>query len=80
MNQSNPSRATLHQLLDELPEEQMSAAFAALTQVQQDTLRSTLASILGLRLPAHWPPQFADFEPMPYEGEAPSEQLIRERR
>ncbi len=80
MNQSNPSRAALHQLLDELPEEQMPAAFAALTQVQQDTLRSILASIPGLRLPAHWPPQFADFELMPYEGESPSEQLIRERR
>lgn len=74
------SRAALHQLLDELPEEHMPAAFAALTQVQQDALRSALASIPGLRMPDRWPPQFPDFEPMPYEGEPPSEELIRERR
>jgi hypothetical protein len=80
MAHSTPSRAALHQLLDELPEEHMPAALAALTQVQQDALRSALASIPGLRLPAHWPPHFADIEPMPYEGEPPSEQLIRERR
>ncbi len=80
MAEANPSRAALHQLLDQLPDEQMPAAFAALTQVQQDALRSALASIPGIRLPAHWPPQFPDFEPMPYEGEPPSEQLVRERR
>jgi hypothetical protein len=80
MAETNPSRAALHQLLDQLPDEQMPAAFAALTQVQQDALRSTLASIPGLRMPARWPPQFSEFEPMSYEGEPPSEQLIRERR
>ena len=52
MAETNPSRAALHQLLDQLPDEQMPAAFAALTQVQQDALRSTLASIPGLRMPA----------------------------
>ena len=80
MADSTRSRAALHQLVDELPEERMPAAFAALTQVRQDALRSALASIPGLRMPAHWPPQFPDFGPMPYEGEPPSEQLIRERR
>jgi hypothetical protein len=80
MAQLTPSRAALHQLLDQLPDDHMPAAFVALTQVQQDALRSTLASIPGLRLPTHWPPQFPDVEPMPYEGEPPSEQLIRERR
>jgi hypothetical protein len=80
MAENNASRAALHHLLDELPEEQMPAAFVALTQVRQDALRSALASIPGLRRPAQWPPQFPDVEPMPYEGEPPSEQLIRERR
>lgn len=80
MENLNPSRADLHQLLDALPEEHIPAAFAALTELQQDTLRSSLATIPGVRMPAHWPPQFPDFEPMPYEGEPPSEQLIRERR
>jgi hypothetical protein len=74
------SRSELHHLVDELPEEQLSAAAAALMQLRQDALRSTLASIPGLRMPAHWPPQFSDFEPLPFEGEPPSEQLIRERR
>ncbi len=80
MAEISPSRAALHQLLDQLPEEQIAAAWAALTHVQQDALRSTLASIPGLRLPAPWPPQFPDIEPLSYEGEPPSEQLIRERR
>jgi hypothetical protein len=81
MAEALPSRAVLHQMLDALSEEQIPAAYAALTQVQQDALRSALASIPGLRLPAHWPPRFSTFDPMPYEGqESPSEQLIRERR
>jgi hypothetical protein len=75
-----PSRTALHQLVDTLPEEHMPAALAALIQVRQDALRATLASIPGLRLPAQWPPHFPDVEPMPYEGESPSEQLIQERR
>ena len=74
------SRAALHQLIDTLPEEQMPAALAALTQVGHDALRSTLASIPGLRLPAHWPPRYPAVELMDYDGEPPSEQLIRERR
>jgi hypothetical protein len=74
------SRSELHRLVDELPEEQLSAAVVTLRQLQQDAVRSTLASIPGLRMPAHWPPQFSDFEPLPFEGEPPSEQLIRERR
>ncbi len=75
------SRAALHQLVDTLPEDQLPAATAALAQVQQDALRSTLASIPGLRLPAQSPPRFEVFEPMEYEGnESPSEQLIRERK
>lgn len=80
MTDGAPSRNALHQLLDSLPDEQMPAAEAALTQVQQGALRSALASIPGLRLPAQWPPRFPLFEPMPYDGEAPSEELVRERR
>ena len=75
-----PSRAELHRLLDTLPDEQMPAALAALTQVGQDALRSILASIPGLRLPAHWPPRYPPVESMDYDAEPPSEELVRERR
>jgi hypothetical protein len=45
-----------------------------------NVLWECLKSIPGIQLPAHWPPQFADFAPIPIEGEPVSEQLIRERR
>jgi hypothetical protein len=47
---------------------------------EQEELLAVLRTIPGLRVPDHWPPRFADFEPMSFEGEPPSEQLIRERR
>ena len=80
MSDPHASRAALHQLLDQLSDEQIPAAFAALTQVQQDALRSVLVSIPGLRMPTPWPSPFPDFTPLAYDGEPPSEQLIRERR
>jgi hypothetical protein len=73
-------RSALHRLLDELPEEQVPAALSVLKQLQRDALRATLASIPGLAVPNQWPPHFSDFQPLPFEGEPPSEQLIRERR
>ena len=40
-----------------------------------------LKNIPGVRLPEHWPPRFAHFEPVTVEGHEPvSDQLIRERR
>ena len=80
MADASSSRSELHRLLDELPEEQVAAAAAALAELQRDALRSTLSSIPGLHVPDHWPARFPEFEPLPFDGEPPSEQLVRERR
>ena len=45
-----------------------------------DSLRERLKSLPGVKLPAHWPPQFKPLEPLEVEGELPSERLVRERR
>jgi hypothetical protein len=45
-----------------------------------DSLRERLKSLPGVKLPAHWPPQFRAVEPLKVEGELPSERLVRERR
>ncbi len=67
------SREHLHELVDQLNEEQIPQAAHALEAI--------LRGIPGLRMPDHWPPQFMEFEPLPVNGEElPSEQLIRERR
>ena len=45
-----------------------------------DSLWERLKSLPGVKLPAHWPPQFKPVEPLEVEGELPSERLVRERR
>jgi hypothetical protein len=76
---SDPRRH-LHQLVDELDDRQLPQAAQALEAIQQASLEAILRSIPGLRMPDHWPPRYADFEPISIPGEPVSEQLIRERR
>lgn len=45
-----------------------------------DSLRERLKSLSGIKMPAHWPPEFKSVEPLKVEGELPSERLVRERR
>jgi hypothetical protein len=45
-----------------------------------DPLRQRLASLPGVKLPAHWPPRFKALESLEVEGELPSQRLVRERR
>ncbi len=77
---ASPLRQNLHETIEQLTEEQLVAVAAAIQKIQTPDRRPVLKEVAGFRLPAHWPPQFPDFEPLPYEGEPPSEQLIRERR
>jgi hypothetical protein len=44
------------------------------------SLRERLQSFPGVKLPAHWPPQFKPVEPLKVEGEMPSRRLVQERR
>jgi len=67
------------QILERLLDEQARRE-AGQTTEPADPLWQCLKSILGIRLPTHWPPQFAEFDPIPVEGEPVSQQLIRERR
>jgi hypothetical protein len=78
---SDPRRH-LHQLVDELEDRQLPHAAQALEAIQQASLEAILRSIPGLRMPDHWPPRYADFEPLPVADgeELPSARLIRERR
>ena len=75
-------RSHLHQLVDALDDRQLPQAAQALEAIQQASLEAILRSIPGLRMPDHWPPRFADFEPLPVPDgeELPSARLIRERR
>ncbi len=77
------TRNELHEAIDRLNEEQVKQAMALVQQLlthKPDPLWECLKTIPGLTLPDHWPPQFAEFEPLEVEGEPASEQLIRERR
>jgi hypothetical protein len=66
---------------DNLPQNQEAVETPEAERVkEQERLLEVLRAIPGLRVPDHWPPRYEPFEPMPYDGEAPSEQLIRERR
>lgn len=81
MEIASDSRLHLHQLVDQLNEEQLPQATQAIEAIQQASFETVLRSIPGLRVPDGWPPQFVDFEPLPVSSEElPSEKLIRERR
>ena len=67
------------EILEQLLDEQARRDAAQLTE-PTDPLWKCLERIPGIRLPAHWPPQYPEFDPIPVEGEPVSEQLIRERR
>ncbi len=54
--------------------------FGESAPAQTDPVWVRLKNISGLRVPEHWPPQFAQFDPLTIEGESVPEQLIRERR
>lgn len=73
-------RHHLHELVDQLDEQQISQAAQALEAIRHHALIATLRDIPGLRVPDHWPPRYQDVEPLTVPGEPASEQLIRERR
>jgi hypothetical protein len=73
-------RVRLQQLIDELSDQQLPRAVAAVDSIRHDAIGAVLREIPGLQMPDHWPPCYPDVEPMPVAGEAPSEQLIRDRR
>jgi hypothetical protein len=77
---SSDSRLHLHQLVDQLSEQQLSLAAQALETIRQNSLAAILRDIPGLQMPDHWPPRYPDVEPLTVAGEPASEQLIRERR
>lgn len=63
------------------PEQIIEQALAVrLASASEDAVWQQLNDLPGIQLPAHWPPRFAKFEPIPITGEPLSEQLIRERR
>ena len=74
------SRHHLHELVDQLDEQQLSQATQALETIRQNAFAALLRDIPGLRVPDHWPPRYPEVEPVTVEGEPASEQLIRERR
>ncbi len=76
-------RSELPEAIDRLNENQVGHVMAmvqGLLEKQPDPVLERLKRIPGVELPAHWPPQFEQFEPVQVEGEPISEQLIRERR
>ena len=77
--------AELHQAIDKLDDAQVKTVMALvqdLLEGKTDPILERLKKIPGIRLPAHWPPQFERVQPVKLEeeGELASEQLIRERR
>ena len=69
----NPGSTAAEILEEALAERRKSGAAS-------DSLRERLKSLPGVKMPAHWPPQFEPVEPLQVEGELPSERLVRERR
>lgn len=80
MATSEQLRQDLHRLIDRLPDQQLEKITSVVREVSESSWIEILRTIPGARVPAHWPPQFEPFEPIPFEGEPPSERLIRERR
>jgi hypothetical protein len=81
MATASDPRQHVHELVDQLNEQQLPQAAHALEAIQDASLEAILRAIPSLQMPDHWPPQFVEFEPLPVTGEdLPSERLIRERR
>jgi hypothetical protein len=80
MAAASDPRLHLHQLVDQLSEQQISQAALALETIRQNSLAAILREIPGLQVPDHWPPRYPDIEPLTVAGEPASEQLIRERQ
>ena len=73
-------RRHLHELVDQLGEQQIPQAAYALETIRHNALLAVLRDIPGLRIPDHWPPRYPKVESLTVSGEPASEQLIRERR
>ena len=80
MATASDARQELHQLVDQLSEEQLREAANVLENLRRASFATLLRDIPGVRMPEEWPPRFTDVEPIPVSGELPSEKLIRERR
>ena len=66
---------------DEILERALAGCLPAANDAAPDDFPlQRLKRLSGIKLPAHWPPRFAPVEPMPVEGELPSQRLVRERR
>jgi hypothetical protein len=73
-------RRHLHELVDQLSEQQIPQAAHALETIRHNSLLAVLRNIPGLRIPDHWPPRYPNVEPLAVSGEPASEQLVREQR
>jgi hypothetical protein len=73
-------RQHLHELIDQLDEQQIPQAAQALERIRYGSLTAVLREIPDLHVPDHWPPRYPRVEPLTVPGEPASEQLIRERR
>jgi hypothetical protein len=80
MAATSDTRHHLHELIDQLNEQQIGQAAQALESIRHNPLAAVLRDIPGLRMPDHWPPRYPDVEPLTVPGEPASEQLMRERR
>lgn len=80
MATDSDTRQQLHRLIDQLSENQLGEAAKILEHLGNPPLDSLLREIPGAQPPDCWPPQYANFAPLPVAGEPPSERLIRERR
>lgn len=65
---------------EQIIEEALAERLGHYDPAQADPVWQKLKTMPGLHLPDHWPPQFAQMEPLHVEGESVSEQLVRERR
>lgn len=74
------TKEQVHEAIDRLTEEQLNKVQMVLEQLDTEDPRGRWKSIRGLRMPEEWPPDYGNFEPVRVEGEAVSEQVIRDRR
>ncbi len=74
------TKEQVHEAIDRLTEDQLNKVEAVLEQLDREDPRKRWKSIRGLRVPEEWPPDYGEFEAVRVEGEAVSDQVIRDRR
>ena len=77
---SSDPRHHLHELVDQLNDQQIPQAAHALEAIRKNSLAAVLHDMPGVQMPDHWPPRYPRVELLTVSGEPASEQLIRDRR